>query len=301
MVGMLGTTAWEEYTAAIGINHRQTVAVLRDGMSGTDSAIAIDGGNNAHIFYSFRYEGCETVNHTYPDLRYVQADARDPEADGDTEEFVHRNDWPEFNVVVENNSVGHYCDIVLDAQEQPIAFYAEKKVATDGAKGLRMAYKAGDPSVWVYEWVEEIEDEEEIMALSAAVSPVDGTLGVAYAVEMQEGELTYKTLKYAYRDLSGIWHPVVVDETASVGTHCSLSFSSNGEPLVAYYAIKSHTGRELDNLKLAWRKSTGWERETVAEAGVVGRYNTLWVDSEGDPHIVTYNDTTNEILHYVKR
>lgn len=302
MVSMPGTTDWDEYTAAVGINHRQAVEVLRNGMSGTESDLVIDSDNNVHIVYTFRYEGCETVNHTFPDLRYIRLDAANPQSDVDIEEFVHRNDWPEFNVVVENNSVGHFCDIVLDGDEQPIAFYAEKKVATEGAKGLHMAYKTGEPSAWVYEWVEELDDEEEIVAVSGAVSPVDGAIGVAYAVELDDGDRKYKYLKYAYRDDAGMWHRTIVDESASVGTHCSLSFSDDGDPIIAYYAEKAHTGRDLENLRLTtWMEDSGWERETVASAGLVGKYNSLWVDSEGAPHIVTYNDTTNEILHYVKR
>ena len=139
------------------------------------------------------------------------------------------------------------------------------------------------------------------MALSASVSAQDGTIGVAYAVDTEEDDLAYKMLKYAVRTGSGEWDIVVVDESASVGTYCSLTYNADGDPLIAYYAIQSHTGRRLENLKLARRTDTGWELETVAEAGNVGRDNTLWVDSTGAPHIVTYNDTTNEILHYVYR
>jgi hypothetical protein len=149
--------------------------------------------------------------------------------------------------------------------------------------------------------VEALEDYETVMAISAAVSPADGTIAVAYAVETEENDHTYVMLKYAYRDTDGNWHPVVVDESASVGTYCSLAFAPNGEPVIAYHAIKSHAGYDLNDLKLAWRKASGWERETVAQAGIVGKDNTLWIDVDGAPNIVTYNDTTNEILYYVKR
>ena len=301
MVSMPGTANWDDYTAAIGYVERNPAPQLQDGKSGTESAIAIDSDNNVHIVFTFRYEGCETVNHNYPDLRYVQVDGGNPVSEREEEETVHGNIYPEFNVVEENNSVGFFCDLVLDAQDQPIAFYAENKEVIGTSNGIHMAFREGEPAEWTYEWVEEIEDEEEILAISGAVSPLDGTIAVAYAMAVEDDGRTYTVLKYAYRDASAVWHPVIVDESASVGTHCSLSFSSDGEPVIAYYAIQSHTGYELDNLRFAWRTDTGWERETVAEAGNVGKNNTLWVDSEGAPHIVTYNDTTNEILHYVKR
>jgi hypothetical protein len=296
-----GSTAWDAYTAAIGYVQRNPAEQLQDGKSGTESAIAIDSSGNAHIVFTFRYEGCETVNHIYPDLRYVEVDSRNPVSEREDEETVHGNIYPEFNVVEENNSVGFYCDLVLDAQDQPLAFYAENKEVIGTSNGLHMAYKAGDPAEWIYEWVEELDDDETVMAISAAVSPIDGAIAVAYAVETEEDGHSYKMLKYAYRDTDGNWHPVVVDESASVGIYCSLAFSAEGEPLIAYHAIESHSGYDLGDLKLAWKTASGWERETVAQAGIVGKYNTLWIDADDAPNIVTYNDTTNEILYYVKR
>jgi hypothetical protein len=300
-VSMPGSTAWEEYIAAIGYVERNPAPQLQDGKSGTESAIVIDSNNNAHIAFTFRYEGCETVNHNYPDLRYVQVDSRNPVSDREDEETIHGNIYPDFNVVEENNSVGFFCDLVLDSAEQPIAFYAENKEVIGTSNGLHMAYQDGSPAEWTYEWVEELEDNEEIVAISAAISPLDGTIAVAYAVDTEEDGLEYKMLKYAYRDSNGDWYAVVVDESASVGTYCSLAFTSEGAPLIAYYAIISHSDSKLDDLKFARWTATGWEKETVAEAGIVGKNNTLWVDSEDAPHIITYNDTTNEILHYVYR
>jgi hypothetical protein len=296
-----GSTAWDEYTAAIGYVQRNPAPQLQDGKSGTESAIAIDSSGNAHIVFTFRYEGCETINHNYPDLRYVQVDSSNPVSEREDEETVHGNIYPDFNVVEENNSVGFYCDLVLDAQEQPLAFYAENKEVIGTSNGIHMAWREGTPPEWSFEWVEALEDDETVMAISAAVSPLDGTIGVAYAVETEEDGLSYKMLKYAYRDADGVWYPTIVDESASVGTYCSLAFSPTGEPVIAYHAIQSHTGYDLNDLKLAWKKSGTWERETVAQAGIVGKNNTLWIDADGAPNIVTYNDTTNEILYYVKR
>jgi hypothetical protein len=304
-----GSTGWEEYDAAIGYVERNPAPVLQDGKSGTESTIVIDSSGNAHILFTFRYEGCETINHNYPDLRYVQVDSRNPVSEPEDEETVHGNIFPSFNVVEENNKVGFFCDVVLDNQERPLAFYSEEDnegiVAT--SNGLHMAWREGTPPEWRYEWVEELEDYETVKAISAAVSPLDGTIGVAYAVETEEDELSYIMLKYAYRDTDGSWHPVVVDQTASVGTYCSLAFSPEGDPVIAYHAIQSHSGYDLYDLKLAWGKTSGWELETVAQAGVVGTNNTLWIDADGAPNIVTLkvnsidNEMTNEILYYVKR
>jgi hypothetical protein len=150
----------------------------------------------------------------------------------------------------------------------------------------------------VVEWVEQ---DVEVKAISAAVSS-DGTIGVAYAVYLEEDDLNRHELRYAHRDINGVWHPVVVDSSASVGTHCSLAFTNSGEPCIAYYTIKSHTGTTLQyRLRFASHGASGWAHENVELSGNVGNFNNLWFDSKDAPHIVTYDDSTNEILHLVKQ
>ncbi len=306
MASIPNADGWNEYLAAMGFNPRNPAPQLQDGMVGDISDIAIDQNNNAHIIYTFLYEGCETINHKYLDLRYVRVDAQAPdeapEGGSPTEETVQGNDYPEFNVVEGHNSVGHFAKIVLDADDRPLVFYDELALNIDNIinhdQGLHLASKDTLADDWVVEWVEQ---DVEVKAISAAVSS-DGTIGVAYAVFLEEGNLDRHELRYAHRDMDGVWHPVVVDSSASVGTHCSLAFTNSGEPCIAYYTIKSHTGTTIQyRLRFASHSASGWAHENVELSGNVGNFNNLWFDSNDAPHVVTYNDSTNEILHLVKQ
>jgi hypothetical protein len=305
MMLMPGNGGWDEYMAAMGYNPRNPAEPLQDGMVGDVSAIAIDSQNRAHIIYTFLYEGCDSYNHAYPDLRYVRIDASNPDGTQVEEETVHGNDYPSFNVVGSDghNSAGHYGEIVLDSEDRPLVFYAEKESEHNSVvqynRGLRFATRDEGSGEWTLEW---IEPDVDVAAISAAVA-ADGTVGVAFALILNNEDERYKrhVLKYAQLNVDGNWVVEIVDNTASVGTHCSLAFSADNEPLIAYYAIKSHTQYDLNDLRFAWRDNDTWEQEPVAQAGDVGWYNNLWVDSEGYPHIITHKRSPKEIRHYVKR
>jgi hypothetical protein len=305
MISMPSTNGWDEYTAAMGYNPRSPAEILQDGMVGDLSAIAVDSQNRAHIIYTFLYEGCDSINHKFHDLRYVRIDASAPGGELVEEEIIQENDYPSFNEVGSDghNSVGHHGDIVLDADEHPLVFYGEimsdHNSVVNHDYGLRVAAKDGTTDEWAYEWVEK---DVDVKAISAAVAQ-DGTVGVAYAILLEDEDEIYSRylLKYAERDTQGDWNLNLADETASVGTHCALAFSTDNEPLIAYYAIKSHSQSDLNELRFAWRSSGSWQQETVASAGDIGRYNNLWVDANGYPNIVTYKSSSKEIRHYVKR
>lgn len=305
MIRMQGNNGWDEYMAAMGYNPRSPAEPLQDGMVGDVSTIAIDSQNRAHIIYTFLYEGCDSINHGFPDLRYVRVDASDPNGDPIVEETIQGNDYPNFNVVGSegHNSAGHYGDIVLDSEDRPLVFYGEQKSEHNSVikhdHGLRFATKDEVSGEWSLEW---IEADVHVADISAAVAS-DGTVGVAYALVLDEEDEANKrhVLKYAERDADGNWHSEIADNTASVGTHCSLAFSADNEPLIAYYAIKTHTQYDLQDLRFAWRSNGTWDQDPVAQAGDVGWYNNLWVDSAGLPHIITHKRSPKEIRHYVRR
>jgi hypothetical protein len=291
MVSLAQNGSWSEYLGALGFVHRNPV--LTDGLAGADADVVVDSNGDIHICYQFSYEGCDAMNHNYPDLRYVK---RSRGQLGDeasiSEETIEGSLFPAFDYGIQN-SVGYYCQLVLDAAETPVAFYAVQADQTnfgDQTAGLRAARRSGD-GTWQLEWVEE---DCEVVALSAARSELDDTLAVAYAVKENNGVSTVYYLKFAqFKDDS--WQVATVDDSASCGSYCSLAFNSAGQPAIAYYEIRSHTGRALQNLKFAQMSGGAWQTIPVAQSGDIGKYNNLWFDGNDRAHIASYSASQDEI------
>ena len=83
-----------------------------------------------------------------------------------TEETIEGSLFPAFDYGIQN-SVGYHCQLVLDAAEDPVAFYAVKADQTnfgDQTAGLRVARRTGEDT-WQLDWVDE---DCEVVALSVA-------------------------------------------------------------------------------------------------------------------------------------
>jgi hypothetical protein len=277
---------------AIGFVHRNPV--LTDGLAGADADVVVDSRGDLHLCYQFSYEGCDAMNHNYPDLRYVKRTRGQLDNESSiSEETIEGSLFPAFDYGIQN-SVGYHCQLLLDAAENPLAFYAVAADQTnfgDQTAGLRMARRTGDGS-WQLDWVEE---DCEVVALSAARFEADDTLAVAYAVKENNGVNTVYYLKYA-QFANESWQVEMVDDSVSCGSYCSLAFNSDGQPAIAYYEIRSHTGRTLQNLKYAQRIEDSWQTEGVAQSGDIGKYNNLWFDGNDRAHIATYSASQDEII-----
>ena len=292
MISLSENGNWNEYLAAIGFVHRNPV--LTDGLAGADADVVVDSQGDVHVCYQFSYEGCDAMNHNYPDLRYVKRERALLDNESSiTEETIEGSLFPAFDYGIQN-SVGYECQLVLDAAEQPVAFYAVKADQTnfgDQTSGLRIARRAGD-GTWQLDWVDE---NCEVVALSASRYASDDTLAVAYAVKENNGVNTVYYLKYAVFE-NNSWTVEIVDESASCGSYCSLAFDSQGQPAIAYYEIRSHTGYTLQNLKFARYSEDTWQIERVAQSGDIGKFNNLWFDGNDRAHIGTYSASLDEII-----
>ena len=293
MISLAENGSWSEYLGAIGFVHRNPV--LTDGLAGADADVVVDSNGDVHLCYQFSYEGCDAMNHNYPDLRYVKrARGLLDDESSISEETIDGSLFPAFDYGIQN-SVGYHCQLVLDAAEQPVAFYgvaADQTNFGDQTSGLRAARRAGD-GTWQLEWVEE---DCEVIALSAARSAVDDTLAVAYAVKENNGINTVYYLKFA-QFKNDSWQVETVDDSVSCGSYCSLAFNAAGQPAIAYYEIRSHTGRALQNLKFAQMTGGGtWQTEPVAQSGDIGKYNNLWFDGNDRAQITTYSASQDAII-----
>jgi hypothetical protein len=284
MVSLAEAGGWREYTAAIGEVERNPV--FFDGLAWNSMAAATDSAGRIHGVFQFFYEGCDAMNFRYPDLRYVSAapSALDPSR-GLTEETVEGNDYAATNA---QNRVGDEVCLAIDGDDRPVAFYGA--TLADGTQGLRTARR--ESGGWVHEWVE---TGVEVGRVSCATSPTDGSVAVAYRVaRATDGRDDVNCLRFAERGAAA-WEPHTVDDRTQCGYDCSLAFDGAGAPAIAYRSARSHTGRALDDLKLARRGGSAWADEEVATTGDLGHGNRVWF-AGGVTHIATYSEAQRTIF-----
>ena len=294
MFSVSNAGAWEEYTGAIGFVERNDY--FEDGYVNGDMSMVTDSDGNIHMCFQFMYEGCDAMNFTYPDLNYIMKSAGALAADVPEEQVEGSFFYPGGGV---QNSVGYHCQMILDNDENPVIFYYA--VLADDSFGLRMARKISGE--WVKSWVE---TDVTVGAISCTTDAA-GNIGVAYYVTnyidpYNPSEETPACLRYAQNTVAApeTWTVAMVDDSSLCGKYPSLAFDSSGTPAIAYYDVETYTGYDRNNLKMATYGSGAWIRETVAETGDIGWYNTLWFDEEDLPYICTYSQSEKRIYIYHK-
>lgn len=293
MITLGHSDSWSEYTGAIGFVERNPV--FQDGLAGGAMDMVIDANGDIHLCYQFFYEGCDAMNFAYPDLLYVKKFAQAPGAEVE-EESIEGNTYYTGGGI--QNNVGAACTLILDANQNPVVFYYAE--LPDGQYGLRMAAK--DNGDWEARW---IETGIRVEAISAALDP-DGNVGVAYYVvdfiDPTTSEVSPACLRYAAQPLAvdGDWHITMVDDASLCGKYPSLAFDSQGQPAIAYYTAESYSGYSLENLNLAEKTGSAWEKEVVAQTGNIGLYNTLWFSPDDRPVVCSYSQT-EQTIYLIKK
>ena len=293
MLGLLEFDDWVQHTGAIGFVERNPV--FQDGLAGGDMAMAIDANGDIHLCYQFFYEGCDAMNFAYPDLHCVKKLGNSPGGDVE-EETIEGNTYFDGGGI--QNNVGKGSALVLDRNGNPVVFYYAE--LPDGVYGLRTAIRRNN--VWEHTWVETGIHVEDI----SCAKDRDGNLGVAYYVldfiDPVTNEVSPACLRYAAEPAAGdvTWHVMMVDDTSLCGRYPSLAYDSAGEPAIAYYASENYSGHTLQNLKLASKRGLVWETEDVSSTGDIGRYNTLWFQSDDSPVVCSYSRSDQTIYIFNK-
>lgn len=297
MINIGSGSSWGEATAGIGFVERNPV--FQDGLAGRRVSAATDSAGDVHVAYQFFYEGCDAMNFNYPDLLYVRKQGSNPAADAD-EETVEGNVYNSNGTASAQNNVGANATIVIDSDDDPAVFYyadLNPNSSSMDQKGLRIARRKAD--VWTPEW---IEAGIQVSDISAGMDP-SGNLAVAYYVESEYEDALgthEKLLKYAVQNGSA-WTVSIVDESVQCGRFCSLSFTDQGYPAIAYYASQNHSGSTtLQDLKFAEYNGSMWTAETVSAEGDIGHYNTLVFDSNGTAYIGTYSESLHTMFLFYR-
>lgn len=107
-----------------------------------------------------------------------------------------------------------------------------------------------------------------------------GVLHAAY-YDVMNGDL-----KYARRDLAGVWSTSTIDSRNTVGLYPSIVIDADGLPAISYYF--KNTG----DLKFAKFNGSSWDTSMVATNDDIGRYPSLALNPTTNKLAVGFEDTT---------
>ena len=151
-------------------------------------------------------------------------------------------------VVVTNNQVGHFCQIVLDSNDRIhiVTFDDTNDQLLYSTKTLAGAHSY--TGHWSTSALTDVDDSHQVFSL--AVDSSD-TLHLSY----YEGS---GDLKYRTKTSSGSWSAAsVVDSTNDVGQYSSIAVDGNDAPHIVYHDATNN------NLRHAHKQGTSWTTSTV--------------------------------------
>ncbi len=286
-----GGPEWRKEIFAFGDVERNAVFV--DGLVKNSMSLKGDADGNARLCFQFFYEGIDSYNYEYPDLRYIEQPLDNISGVFNTaaslEETVEGNDYG----TGEQNYQGAYCDLQVDNDGNPVAFhYADFTVqGSQQDKGLRVARRI-DGEWQQAEW---IDYDTVVTNISGAVKS-NGLLAVAYTVKDgpylfidQEDDdnpmFSLLTIPYSVRyaeqfevitetvnsdgEIEEVitydWKTHTVNLNTIAGEYCSLDIDSLDNPVIAYFDDMNYNQtRFFCRIKISRRNNGGvWDVDTI--------------------------------------
>jgi hypothetical protein len=101
-------------------------------------------------------------------------------------------------------------------------------------------------------------------------------------------------LKYAKRDLAGVWTTSTIDSKNTVGYYPSITFDNDGQPVVSYYY------KNGGDLRIAKLNGANWNISTIASTGDVGRYSRLMMNPTTHKLAIGFEDTSTGRFMYAE-
>ncbi len=256
-------SGWQSEIFAYGYVDPSRNPVFTDGLAKNDLSVIGDDDGNAQLCYQFYYEGIDSYNYNYPDLRYISQPitniAGNVNAVAELEETIEGNNY-QNNAGLQHYDGGH-CDLKVDNDGNQVAFYYNDWTETSSAldRGLRVARRIEN------EWqqIEWIDRDIEVIAISGVVKS-NGLLAVAYTV---------KDGSHLFMDNSNF-------------------FSSLTIPYSIRYAEQIEIITEVENAEGEIEEviTYEWQTETINFNSIAGLYCSLDVDSSDNPVIVYFDD-----------
>ena len=259
LVAILAMSAFPFPSLAQGWNV-ETVDSAAD--VGQHSSMALDSNDNPHISYYDADSG---------DLKYAHWDGAN---------------WSSETVDSTGDDVGQYSSIALDNDNNPhISYY-------DADSGdLKYAYWTG--AVWTRTTVDTTGDvgQYSSIALDSKDNPHISYYNAGNTI------LKYACDKDGNGDFSDTGEIILADYEGNVGEYTSIAVDSDDNPHISYYdsgntALKYACDKDGDG-----DFSNAGEIITVNNAGDVGTYTSIAIDSSNSPHF-TYYDKNYKALKY---
>lgn len=173
------------------------------------------------------------------------------------------SEW-EIEIVDSGDAVGVETSLALDAEGNPHISYF-------GDDGIKYAYWTG--TAWSVETVAG-GGRDPSLALD-----LDGYPHISYYI----GSIKDSELRYA-RWTGSAWTTETVDIAGNSGFFSSLVLDAAGNPHISYCDIVPGQEDCID-LKYAQWTGSNWSIEAVDAAEDFGRYSSLALDADGNPHI----------------
>ena len=279
---------WRKEIAAFGYCERNPV--FRNGLAMSDFSLQADDNGNALLAFQFYYEGADSFNFTYPDLKFISQPV-DGFVNASVDDVADLEETIEGSVFQlpsgQQKSAGDACDMVINNDGNPVTFFyvSNLNAGSETNTGLRTAVRIND--TWQTEW---IHNNIEIVQISAAVKP-NGLLGLVYTIKDYQdydyGNETDDLIPYSIRyaeqvevvtgvdtdgnDITELeWKHESVNFVSIAGRYCSLAMDSDGNPVVAFFDEMNFTQtRFFSRVKIARKTPEGaWNAETIIPENV---------------------------------
>jgi len=266
-----------------------TETIDSQGTVGFHPSLGLDSSGYSHVFY---------IDATNDELKYAYQDASGwhiQQALGlhtslalDENGYAHISYYDRANgalkyayrgaaewysqTVDSSADVGLYTSLALDRDGYPhISYYDVTN------EDLKYAYQ--DASGWHSQTVDSDGSVGGYTSLALAST-------APYTPHISYYDATNERLKYAYLGVAG-WHSQTVGTGFPAGQYTSLVLDDDGYPHISYYC------HYFGDLRYTRQSSTGWSGSVVAyyseDWNKVGMFNSLALDSNGDPWISYYD------------
>jgi hypothetical protein len=283
-----GANDWRIEIGAYGYVAPDRNPVFTDGLAQSDFCVKGDDDGNVLLSFQFYYEGIDSYNYDYPDLRYIRqpVDAfltTSVYAVADDEETIQGNAY-QNNASGQQSFNGGSNDLVLDLDGNPAVFYYNDNSVNGPAqdRGLKVGRRVtNDQGVSSWE-TEYIESGIDVVDIKGTVTS-DGRLMAVYAVKDlpdfidPQVELPY-VIKLAEEIdvVTGVdddgedivvrqWHTEFVNYNTISGRFCTLALDSNDQPVAAFFDEMNFTGnRFFSRVKISSRNPEGaWDVDVI--------------------------------------